>query len=480
VNGSSAGTCLTARTARALRSELGYTRLSQKNRFNTQGYLGTFSGLSSRTVIAQIATLNSPLPPVIVTSNSGSPVHVDGAGMGLSLSDVYTPLQKLTLSGQYERFSPNFLTAREDSRYSGQSSYSVSGNYRLNKYVDFNAGTNNRKYLVGENDTSRGYTYGAKLFGSHQTANSVRLFPFHSTKSKIRTLAGVDLSQYSFSLPYWKRFSAFTYFYTTAAGPTAAKTFSTFVSTNAGHLGQFAFHHQTQFGNNNSVGGSWQLEQPRFRSSILVGIDRNSHNNNKTDYLPYTGLRMGLPRHLAMEMRYSAEAGNSILQFSIGGPLIARRELVRSSGFTTPAVVIPSHLTGTVYQDMNANGVFDPGVDVPISGLRVTLDDGTTATTDAHGTFHFSQVTAGSHVVRAEVSQIPADMVLTEGDERTLAIVPRRNNTTSFRLVKTGLIKGKVTFGESIMGGPEGAGVPEIRVIAKGEHDGISELNGSF
>jgi hypothetical protein len=141
--------------------------------------------------------------------------------------------------------------------------------------------------------------------------------------------------------------------------------------------------------------------------------------------------------------------------------------------------VIPSHIYGTVYEDVNQNGVYDPGTDIAVSGLSVVLDDGTIVTTSANGSYRFVQISPGSHKVRADLSHIPADMVLMQGDERTVAVIPRRENITNFRLLKAGRIKGRVTLPPT-EGSTEDQPAPEIRIIARDEHDTISEVNGSF
>jgi hypothetical protein len=70
-------------------------------------------------------------------------------------------------------------------------------------------------------------------------------------------------------------------------------------------------------------------------------------------------------------------------------------------------------------------------------------------------------------------------MVLVEGEERTVAVIPRRENITNFRLLKAGRIKGKVSIAAT-EGGGEDLPAPEVRILAREEHDAITEVNGSF
>jgi uncharacterized repeat protein (TIGR01451 family) len=73
---------------------------------------------------------------------------------------------------------------------------------------------------------------------------------------------------------------------------------------------------------------------------------------------------------------------------------------------------------GIVYQDLNGNGSYDPGSDVPLPGVSVTLIDSTStvyvAYTDASG--YFSRVVAaGDTIVDIDNGTLPVSMVLTTG-----------------------------------------------------------------
>ncbi|MCU1285092.1 MAG: hypothetical protein JWO13_1442 [Acidobacteriales bacterium] len=455
---------------------VGYTKLSTKNRFNVQGVIGNFSGFSSRTVVLPQNGIG--LAGVVLVQPQLSGLHVSGFGTGFSISDVFTPIQRLSISGQIERYSESFLTARDDSRFSGQKNFALSTTYRFNKHLEVNASVNNRSYLVGDSTPSRSFSFGGNF--STPTRLPLNFGYFRSIQQNPNSsLPTLDLSQYSFSLPRWKRYSAFTWYYRTSVGGVLSETFSASLLADYGRFGQFGFHHQRQFGSNSVSGASWQHELRNLKSGLQLGLDRSTATATQTTYSPYAGGHIDLPFHQSFEFRYADDRGSKLIQFSIGGPLIARRELVRNARYEAPAVVIPSHIYGTVYEDVNQNGSYDPGTDIAVSGLSVVLDDGTVTTTNANGAYRFAQLTPGSHKVRADLSRIPADMVLVEGDERTVAVIPRRENITNFRLLKAGRIKGRVSLPPA-EGATEEQAAPEIRIFARDEHDAITEVNGSF
>ena len=58
----------------------------------------------------------------------------------------------------------------------------------------------------------------------------------------------------------------------------------------------------------------------------------------------------------------------------------------------------PGTINGTVFNDLNANGIQNTGEE-GIAGVTVTLDGTTTTTTDANGNYSFTDVPAGRHTV---------------------------------------------------------------------------------
>ncbi|MCD6291313.1 MAG: PQQ-binding-like beta-propeller repeat protein, partial [Anaerolineae bacterium] len=104
--------------------------------------------------------------------------------------------------------------------------------------------------------------------------------------------------------------------------------------------------------------------------------------------------------------------------------------------------VQPVDILGTVFEDMNLNGVYDNG-EPPLTGVTVTLTGGTeplTAVTDDTGAFAFLQVLPGSYVLHEEN---PAGYFSTTTDDLPVtAIYPGQvyegNNFGDARYVQVG------------------------------------------
>ena len=90
----------------------------------------------------------------------------------------------------------------------------------------------------------------------------------------------------------------------------------------------------------------------------------------------------------------------------------SRRNSARTQAVTEcleNRLLLTSNISGTVYQDVNLDGVYTLGVDQPLAGWTVFLDNNLngaadnaepTTTTDANGVYQFSNLPQGSYVSR--------------------------------------------------------------------------------
>jgi SdrD B-like domain len=98
---------------------------------------------------------------------------------------------------------------------------------------------------------------------------------------------------------------------------------------------------------------------------------------------------------------------------------------------------------GFVFQDVNGNGLPDPG-EPPAPGIFIRLDDGQTARSDANGRFAFSNVIEGSHNVGLDLEVLPASYnspAATAASVRVQRLAPGRHD---FGLIPTGSLSGTV------------------------------------
>ena len=73
-----------------------------------------------------------------------------------------------------------------------------------------------------------------------------------------------------------------------------------------------------------------------------------------------------------------------------------------------PLIFAPiADIVGYVFQDINRDGVYQQGSDVPVQNARVLLSNGRIALTDAQGRYHFGSVSEGFTAVRLDPSSVP-------------------------------------------------------------------------
>jgi hypothetical protein len=80
--------------------------------------------------------------------------------------------------------------------------------------------------------------------------------------------------------------------------------------------------------------------------------------------------------------------------------------IVSAGAFSDRRVV-----TGRVFVDARGTGHFTKG-DSGVAGVRVYLEDGSYATTDANGLFSFASVRPGMHVLRIDATTLPSGVRL--------------------------------------------------------------------
>ncbi|MFO1430472.1 MAG: SdrD B-like domain-containing protein [Candidatus Competibacteraceae bacterium] len=156
-------------------------------------------------------------------------------------------------------------------------------------------------------------------------------------------------------------------------------------------------------------------------------------------------------------------------------------------------------VNGTIYTDVNGDGVYTPGTDTPLPGVQVkiTASDGTvyTVTTDANG--HFSQVVpAGNTTVDVNDATLPAGSVLTtntsgQGSDPTVVNVPAggtaTDNTGYVTPAQTGTVQGTI-YTDTNGNGQYDAGIdtplPGVQVKITASNGGIytvtTDTNGFF
>jgi hypothetical protein len=446
-----------------------YAGARAANHFKIQGVLGSFSGLSPSRVLL-------PASSATAAGEQTAQLPVHGGAYGFNVSDSFTPFRnKLAVTGVWEKYSRNFLTVRDESRFSAISRKALSAVVQPSRYISLSAGASDSVFLVGNPERLRGYSYGISTSAPGRVPIQFGYFRSVQASPSIR----LDLVQYSLQLPHLGRYAAgVTYSEIRSNGQVQHVVGETF-SADSSSFGLLGLHDQLQLNNTNTYGIDWSRQFGDKGAYFRVGLERQTSLLQASRLAPVAAIRLPLRGGQRLTFSYLRSGGTSMLQFQIGGPVVRRRELIEANGGPITMVVLTS-LSGQVYHDVHLDGKYDSRVDRPIAQLQVWLNNEKSTVTDASGYFRFDGISPGTYRLRAELTTLPANLIFAESDERIVAAMPYRTNREDFRAITTGQIQGRVTIARDV--GPQAPEqpFPDARIVATGDRETFSEANGVF
>jgi hypothetical protein len=189
-----------------------------------------------------------------------------------------------------------------------------------------------------------------------------------------------------------------------------------------------------------------------------------------------------LPRQTSLQLNYVQTNAGPTLLVSLRGTLFHKRE--GQVFLDSPVTEMNSFgkVSGRVYQDVDLNGRFDPGVDLPQAEVKVRVDGNRYVVSDANGIYNFDSVSAGDHRVYLDLLSVRADLTFLDADARTATIAAGRGSTFDFRLVRTGRISGRVWLDTNENGKFDEGETPlaDVRVTTASGRDTLTDIDGSF
>jgi len=138
-------------------------------------------------------------------------------------------------------------------------------------------------------------------------------------------------------------------------------------------------------------------------------------------------------------------------------------------------------VSGKVYQDVNLNGRFDPGVDQPQANVRVRVDGSRYSVSDENGNFLIESVMRGEHAVYLDLLSVRADLTLLDSTHQQITLASR-DVVVDFRVVRTGRVTGVVWLDANENGRMDGSEQPlaDVRVVTGSGRDTLTDANGYF
>jgi hypothetical protein len=137
---------------------------------------------------------------------------------------------------------------------------------------------------------------------------------------------------------------------------------------------------------------------------------------------------------------------------------------------------------GRVYQDLNLNGRFDPGIDQPQANVRVRVDGSRYVVSDETGNFRVDSVIQGEHSVYLDLLSVRADLTFLDNARQVINLNSGRDVIVDLRVVRTGRITGIVWLDVNENGRlDEGEQpLPDVRVVTGSGRDTLTDEKGYF
>jgi hypothetical protein len=191
---------------------------------------------------------------------------------------------------------------------------------------------------------------------------------------------------------------------------------------------------------------------------------------------------VALPLQTSLQVNYIQTGAGPTLLISVRGTLFRKRK--GRVFLDSPAAEMNSYgkVSGRVYQDVDLNGSFDPGIDKPQAEVKVRVDGNRYVMSDVNGMYTFDSVPTGDHRVFLDLLSVRADLTFLDADAKNVTLQAGRGSVSDFRLVRTGRISGRVWLDANENGKLDPGETPlaDIRVVTASGRDTLTDTDGYF
>lgn len=402
---------------------------------------------------------------------------VNGFGSALDVAFTWQVLERLSLQGRYSNVGRNFLAAQTGSREPMETrAAGMSWSPANWLTASFNLSTTGRP---GDNGRRESFLTGALALSPGD--GTLRFFLSHTaSRSRFFRDGAFTLVNGSKDFGRWRAFFAATRMKT--LGPASANV--TFGS-------EFRLDERQRLeaaqgiGTNRSLTGSldWRLSGLfRDRVEIAAGVGYNASKSGGASIFERASFLVKLPRETSLQVNFNRAGSRSSLLVGLKIRLFKRREAASFLAAEPSEMNRIGVVTGRVFQDIDGDGKFSALADRAQAAVRVRIDGNRYVETDSNGFFRFDGVVAGNHRVYLDLTSVRADLTMLDGDAREFELLPGGSTAVDFRLVRTGVVRGRVWFDANGNGQPDENEAPmaEVRIVTASGRDTITDENGYF
>jgi hypothetical protein len=397
--------------------------------------------------------------------------------MALNLTGSYHLTDEVLLQGRYTYVGPTFLSPQ-------------SGIHEPNNLAAAGVSWQPRRWVTAALSASTATTPGrAGLFNRYVTA-SVNLAPENRWPSLFisHTQSGTtQLRNSAFTLiTATKKFHRWNMF----VNGSRVKTFGN-AALNVQAGGNFRINESNSlevsqsFGSRGLLSGmaTWQVSNLfHQRLGFSGGLGYTKSNSEPFHTSQQLSAFVKLPRSTTLQFSYLQTQTGTTALITLHGLFFSSKRAERA--LNGPLAELNSYgaVSGRVYQDVNLNGRFDPGVDQPQANVRVRVDGSRYVTSDVNGAFRIDNVARGDHSVYLDLLSVRADLTLLDTVQQLITLDSTHDLIVNFRVVRTGRVSGVVWLDTNENGHLDETEqpLPDVRVVTGSGRDTLTDANGYF
>ena len=400
-----------------------------------------------------------------------------GTGMAINLTGSYRLMDQLLLQGRYTHVGRTFLSPQ-------------SGMHEPTNLAAASVSWQPRRWLTAALSGSTVTTPGrVGQFNRYVTA-TVNLAPDNALPAVFisHTQSGTTLLRNSsFTLiTATKKFDRWQMFLNAAR----VKTFGD-AALNLQAGGNIRINESNTLEVSQSVGShgvlngmaTWQVSNLfRNRLGFSGGLGYTRSNSAPFHISQHLSTFVKLPRQSTLQFSYLRTQTGTTALLSLHGLFFSSKRAERAINGPLSELNSYGAVYGRVYQDVNLNGRFDPGVDQPQANVRVRVDGSRYVVSDDSGNFRIDSVARGEHTVYLDLLSVRADLTLLDNVQQLITMESSRDLIVNFRVVRTGRISGVVWLDANENGrlDNEEGPLPDVRVVTGSGRDTLTDGNGYF
>jgi hypothetical protein len=218
------------------------------------------------------------------------------------------------------------------------------------------------------------------------------------------------------------------------------------------------------------------------RLAFSAGLGYTKSNSAPFQTSQHLSASVKLPRSNTLQFSYLKTQSGTTALLSLHGLFFSSKRAERAVNGSLAEMNSFGAVSGRVYQDVNLNGRFDPGVDQPQAKAQVRVDGSRYVVSDANGNYRIDNIARGEHSVYLDLLSVRADLTLLDGTQQLITLDSGRDVMVDFRVVRTGRITGVVWFDLNENGLLDETEQPlaDVRVVTGSGRDTLTDDEGYF